>query len=185
MTRAALCLMACLVACLAACLVALPARAGEPPAKPDVAAVEACLARVKDNEKKAGVEKDETPGPAGRLAAAALRAPLEPANCIGVVAIACEQRDGTSDGARSQCARREAAVWDQRLNAAYRKALDGMEKDGADNLRKTQRAWIAFRDARCVQAWATDHGSMAAPIQAWCEMELTARQALWMETWTE
>lgn len=177
MTRAALCLIACLAA--------LPARAGEPPAKQDVAAVEACLARVKDNQKKAGATKDETPGPAGRLAAAALTAPLESTSCIGVVAVACEQKEGSSNGARSQCSQREAAVWDQRLNAAYRKALDAMEKDGADNLRKTQRAWIAFRDARCVQAWATYHGSMAGPIQAWCEMELTARQALWMETWTE
>lgn len=168
----------------AAFLAAGPAGAAASPPKADVAAVDACLSLVRENQQKAGETKDETPGAAGRLAAAARSAPLDAYSCIGVLAVACVDRDGTSDGARSQCSLREAAVWDQRLNAAYRKALDNMEKEGADNLRKTQRAWMALRDSRCIQAWATDHGSMAGPIQAWCEMELTARQALWMETWT-
>ncbi len=171
--------------CLAALLAALSARAAEAPAKADVAAVEACLSLVRSNEKKAGVTPDETPGPAGRLAAQARSAPLDSTSCIGVLATACVAKEGESDGARSQCSSREAAVWDQRLNAAYRKALGAMEKEGAENLRKTQRAWIAYRDARCRQAWETYHGSMAGPIQAWCEMEQTARQALWMDSWTE
>jgi uncharacterized protein YecT (DUF1311 family) len=170
---------------LFAMMIALPAGAAEAPSKADVAAVEACLSLVRDNVKKAGVTKDETPGPAGRLAAQARSAPLDPTSCIGVLATACVAKEGESNGARSQCSSREAAVWDQRLNAAYRKALETMEKDGADNLRKTQRAWIAYRDARCKQAWETYHGSMAGPIQAWCEMEQTARQALWMDSWTE
>ncbi len=166
-------------------LAAAPARAYDAPPKTDVGAVTACLSLVTDNQKKAGAAGDETPGPAGRLAAAAQSAPLDPTSCIGVLTAACTQKEGTSNGAQIGCAEREAAVWDQRLNAAYRRALDRMEKEGADNLRKTQRAWIALRDARCQQAWATYHGSMAGPIQAWCEMELTARQAIWMESWSE
>lgn len=168
---------------LAALLAAAPAHAGDAPLNADVAAVEACLSLVTENVKKAGETKDERPGPAGRLAAAAQSAPLDQASCIGVVAVACVQKEGTSDGAQSGCSQREGAVWDRRLNAAYRKALDHLEKEGADNLRKTQRAWIALRDARCTQAWAAYHGSMAGPIQAWCEMEMTARQALWMDSW--
>jgi uncharacterized protein YecT (DUF1311 family) len=162
-----------------------PAVAAEKPLKEDVAAVEACLALVKENVKKAGPTKDERPGPTGRLATASEGARLDETSCIGVLANACTQKEGTSDGAQSGCSQREAAVWDERLNAAYRAALAKMEKEGADNLRKTQRAWIAYRDARCIQAWATYHGSMAGPIQAWCEMEQTARQALWMESWNE
>jgi uncharacterized protein YecT (DUF1311 family) len=169
----------------AALVFSAPALAGDKPPKEDAAAVEACLALVKENVKKAGVTKDEKPGPAGRLTAASEGARLDETSCIGVLAVACTQKEGTSDGAQSGCSQREAAVWDQRLNAAYRGAIAKMEKEGADNLRKTQRAWIAYRDARCIQAWATYHGSMAGPIQAWCEMEQTARQALWMESWNE
>jgi uncharacterized protein YecT (DUF1311 family) len=174
-----------IIAVFVASALSAPACAGEAPAKADAEAVAACLSLVGDNAKKAGETKDERPGPAGRLAAAAETARLDPTSCIGVIAIACEQKDGGSNGARIECAAREGRVWDQRLNAAYRKASDSMEKEGADNLRKTQRAWIALRDARCGQAWATYHGSMAGPIQAWCEMELTARQALWMDTWAQ
>ncbi len=170
---------------VAALAVSAAARGADKPPKEDVAAVDACLARVQDNVKKAGVTKDEEPGPAGRLAAAAEGARLDAASCISVLATACTRKEGMSDSAQSGCSQREAAVWDQRLNAAYRAAIGKMEKDGADNLRKTQRAWIAYRDARCVQAWATYHGTMAGPIQAWCEMEQTARQALWMKSWTE
>lgn len=169
----------------AALLFSFPAVATDKPRREDVAAVEACLALVKENVKKAGLTKDERPGAVGRLAAAADGARLDPASCVGVLAVACTRKEGTSDGAQSACSQREAAVWDERLNAAYRVALERMEKEGADNLRKTERAWIAYRDARCVQAWATYHGSMAGPIQAWCEMEQTARQALWMESWNE
>jgi uncharacterized protein YecT (DUF1311 family) len=162
-----------------------PARAGEAPPKEDVAAIEACLSLVRENVKKAGATPEEATGPAGRLAAASRSAPLEAASCISVLQAACVKKEGTSDGALSGCAQREAAVWDQRLNAAYRKAAAKMEKEGADHLRKTQRAWIALREAKCGQAWATFQGTMAGPMQAWCEMETTARQAIWMEDWLD
>ncbi len=159
--------------------------AAEKPLDKDAAAVGTCLSLVRENIKKADPARDEQPGPSGRLAAATEGARLDQTSCIGVVANACEREDGTSNGARIECAQREGRVWDERLNAAYRNAIARMEKEGADNLRQTQRAWIALRDARCRQAWATYHGSMAGPIQAWCEMELTARQAIWVETWIE
>jgi uncharacterized protein YecT (DUF1311 family) len=164
---------------------AVPARAVEAPPKADVEAVSACLALVKENVKKAGPTKNERPGAASRLAAAALDAPRDPASCISVVFTACVAKEGDADLTRAECALREKAVWDQRLNEAYRKALDSMEKEGADNLRKTQRAWIALRDLRCGQAWATWQGTMAGPVQAWCEMEMTARQALWTAAWND
>lgn len=165
--------------------IAAPTHATEAPSKTDVAAVDACLALAKENQKKAGPAKDDAPGPAGRLASATQEAARDPQSCISIVTVACMRKDGETDSARITCADRETAVWDQRLNAAYRKALDKMEQEGAENLRKTQRAWIAYRDARCMQAWATWQGTMANPAKAWCEMEATARQALWIEGWIE
>ena len=108
-------------------------------------------------------------------------------SCIGVLAAACLQKEGETagDGQYSDCYEREAQVWDERLNAAYRDAQGRMEKDAGKNVQKVQRAWIAWRDASCAQPWITFQGSMAAPMQADCMLDLTARQAIWMEGWAE
>jgi uncharacterized protein YecT (DUF1311 family) len=178
------------VATLCRCLAACPALAEEPSAA-DVAAVQACTDLVAANEKNrpphAPDEFEEQAGPLGRLAAAAKLSAFAGESCIGVLATACLQAVGESarDNQYGDCYDREEEVWDKRLNAAYRAALRHMEKGGRDNLRKTERAWIAWRDASCNQAWATFQGTMAAPIQAYCRMDRTSRQALWMEGWVE
>jgi uncharacterized protein YecT (DUF1311 family) len=86
----------------------------------------------------------------------------------------------------SQCYGREADAWDARLNAAYKAALaNGDGQDVADGLRKTQRNWIAFRDAACAQPAIVFKGTMAGPASAFCVMEMTARQTLWLEGWVQ
>jgi uncharacterized protein YecT (DUF1311 family) len=177
----------CIVcASLSGLALSAPARAEEP-SKEDVAAVRACTHLSTEKAKKAGIIKDELeekPGPAGRLGAASEQAGYASESCIGVLAVACVQKEGnTSNGVLIQCYGKEAAVWDHRLNAAYRAALSEMEKDAADNLRKSQRAWIVWRDASCRQPYLVYKGSMAGPMEAWCEMNITARQAIWMEGW--
>ena len=165
-----------------------PARAVEAP-KEDMAAVKACLDVAAEKAKKAPPfkeELEEKAGPEGRLAAASELAGHDKQSCIGVLAVACVQKIGNmSNATLNECRSKEAAVWDQRLNAAYRTALEKMEKDAADNLRKTQRAWIAWRDASCRQPYLTFQGTMAGPMETWCVMNLTALQAIWMEGWTE
>ena len=180
MTRAALLALACLAA--------LPASAAEP-SKEDRDEIDACLALAAEKAKKAPPLKDEleeAPGAEGRLAAAAQKAAREPISCVGALAKACIQKDGdASNAGLSQCYWREAAVWDFRLNGAYRAALAKMDRAAANNLRKTQRAWIIWRDASCKQPEVAFKGSMAVPMQAWCMMDFTARQALWMASWAE
>jgi uncharacterized protein YecT (DUF1311 family) len=166
------------------------AYAGEPPPA-DVAAVEACTDLVAKNQKSRPPhgpdEFAEKIGPKGRLAGAARLVAFDEESCIGVVATACLHKAGemAGDARYSDCYSREAAVWDKRLNVAYKASLERMEKDAAENLRKAQRAWIAWRDAACNQPWATFQGLMANPMQAHCMLELTARQAVWMEGWAE
>ncbi|MGD9543990.1 MAG: lysozyme inhibitor LprI family protein [Methylocystis sp.] len=180
MTRAALLALACIAV--------LPAQAAAP-SREDRAEIEACLARAADNAKKAAPRKDEldeAPGAEGRLAAAAGNAAQEPSSCVGVLAKTCIKKAGnTSNAVLNECYEREAAVWDSRLNASYRAALARIDKPAADNLRKTQRAWTAWRDAACRQPDVTFKGTMAGPMAAWCAMDLTARQALWMAGWAE
>ena len=155
----------------------------------DVAAVEACLSLTRKNQEARGVhepdELTEKAGPKGRLDAARDAALMEAESCIRVVATACIQAAGNlSHATYNQCYGRETDVWDARLNATYKKLLaDADGEDVADGFRKTQHAWIAFRDASCAQQWLVFKGTMANPLSAYCRMEKTARQALWLESW--
>lgn len=171
-----------------ACLAVLPAQAAEP-ANEDRAEIDACLALAAEKARKAPPTKDEleeAPGAEARLGAAAEKAGHDRSSCIGALAKACIQKEGNgSNAVLNQCYDREAAVWDFKLNAAYRAALAKMDRAAANNLRRTQRAWIIWRDASCRQPEVTFKGTMAGPMQAWCMMDLAARQALWMAGWTE
>jgi uncharacterized protein YecT (DUF1311 family) len=177
-------------ALLALSAAGISAMAAEPAAA-DRAAVTSCLDLVKKNQAARSAqgsdEMTEKPGPAGRLAAARAEAPRREESCIGVVSTACIQAEGNeSNAVKLQCYGREADAWDGRLNAAYKALLakgDGQEV--VDGLRKTQRNWIAFRDSACAQPAVVFQGTMAGPMSVWCVLDLTARQALWMERWLQ
>ncbi len=166
-------------------------QAEEAPLGEDGAALQSCLALVKKNQDARGPhepeELTEKAGAEGRLNAAREGAPLQAESCIGVVANACIQAEGNvSTAAMTGCYGREANVWDARLNAAYRKLLaNGDGEDVADGFRKVQRTWVAFRDASCVQAGIVFKGTMAVPMDAYCRLSMTARQALWLEGWLQ
>lgn len=157
----------------------------------DRAAIAACLDLAKKNQAARGAhdpdELTEKPGAAGRLAAARAEAPRKAESCIGVVSTACIQAEGNESNATMlQCYGREADAWDGRLNTAYKAVLAKAEsQDVADGLRKTQRSWIAFRDAACAQPAVVFKGTMAGPMSAYCVLEMTARQALWLEGWLQ
>ena len=106
----------------------------------------------------------------------------KPEACIGIIANPClgEEGNDTTVG-MTDCHLREAAAWDVRLNAAYKKIL-ALPQNVAEAYRKEQRAWIAFRDAACEASGAEYEGGTAAHVaRASCNMELTARQALRLE----
>lgn len=172
---------------------ARPAWAREEPlqAEPaDRAAIAACLKLVADNA-KAGAERpteDGKPGPKGRLAAAAHDAATDPTSCIGAVSSPCQQQPGGySTAGMITCIGREWAVWDERLNRAYRFTLQDGSKTAADKklsdaMRATQRAWLKWREERCkLPAIENEGGSIVGPLYGACMSETTARQALWLE----
>jgi uncharacterized protein YecT (DUF1311 family) len=161
----------------------------------DRAAVASCLglaaaaeqrrtaAANKADAESDGAAKAGTIDPAAYLAQAGSRAQADPASCIGVVSEPCQQTPaGGSNLGSAECMRRELAVWNERLNAAYKKWTTGCdERAVCEARRKLGRAWLAKRDARCALPAIEAKGSMAIPMTSYCLLEETARQAIWLE----
>ena len=84
------------------------------------------------------------------------------------------------------CAQRDFEAADRRLNAQWRITLaklraedrgngrDGFGPPTADVLLKSQRAWLAFRDAQCdLMSQEARGGSMQPMLYAGCRAKLT------------
>ena len=101
---------------------------------------------------------------------------------------------GQSTAGMGGCLDAEWQWWDARLNTAYKDlmALHRAEDAAAQGsfapplapaLRDMQRAWIAWRDARCgYDAAQWGGGTGAGPASAACLMETTAQQAIDLQT---
>jgi uncharacterized protein YecT (DUF1311 family) len=115
-----------------------------------------------------------------------------PADCIGTSAMICmEQPGGESTYGMGFCLDREVQFWDRQLNTTYQQLRAAMQDADrglpshlavqASSLRDMQRAWIAYRDARCGHEAATwQGGTGAGPAFASCLMHLTGEQALYL-----
>jgi uncharacterized protein YecT (DUF1311 family) len=102
--------------------------------------------------------------------------------CIGRVADPClDKAEDPSTHGMADCSRREHAVWDLRLNRAYRALMRDLEPAQRTELRNAQRAWIAFADKKCGLHRVLEEGTITIPIAAYCDMVETGRQALFLE----
>ena len=104
-----------------------------------------------------------------------------------------------------ECSGRELAVWDERLNDAYRKLVEGdlgqtdalpenrpaeARRDrpakGAEIIRDIQRSWLAFRVRKCdVNAMTSEGGTLSRVLYSSCVMTETGRQALFLQSLAE
>ncbi len=174
-----------LAAALAILNKAAPAHAETARATPaDRTAVEACLqlvARNAEKEAQSKIDKDP-PGAEGRLAAAARDSATQRESCVGAVAIPCQDEPGgASTMGMVNCTTREWAVWNERLNRAYRDALKDASPRLVKALRETQRAWLRWREKRCRMPGLDNEGGSIGPLEIGCMLDVTARQALWLE----
>ena len=108
--------------------------------------------------------------------------------CIGMAAGVC-MGDDMSTPAMSYCLEQELNWWDAALNATYAEArkiaketdaeLGAPNNVQAETLRDMQRAWIAYRDARCAwEAALWTGGTGAGPAYVGCLMHVTAEQEI-------
>lgn len=61
----------------------------------------------------------------------------------------CVDKAGGSDAGVIECLGAEYTRQDKRLNDAYRKLLARVSKQKGEELRKVQRAWLAYVEAEC------------------------------------
>jgi len=96
---------------------------------------------------------------------------------------ACMKQSQGAMPKQQDCAEREPASQDDRLNRAYNALLadlDDLDKRAAVD---AQRAWLAFRDKHCASR-AGRFGSDAGPAtESICRMERTAYRAQQLEDW--
>jgi uncharacterized protein YecT (DUF1311 family) len=79
--------------------------------------------------------------------------------------------------AMDECVGKSFKAADQKLNETYRTLLGKTSKGGAEQLKKTQRAWVAWRDAQCeFETMGSRGGSIHPMVQTMCAEELTKAQ---------
>ena len=77
----------------------------------------------------------------------------------------------------TQCLSAEEDWWDGQLNAAYRRIQAEFPSNLVAAVKDMQRAWIPYRDARClyhIERWGT--GSTRPVEDATCHLHMTADQ---------
>jgi uncharacterized protein YecT (DUF1311 family) len=72
------------------------------------------------------------------------------------------------------CADKDYRAADAVLNKTYKTAMDGLDGDGRELLKASERAWVAFRDAECKYEAAPNEGGTIYPlIYSGCLTRLT------------
>ncbi len=131
---------------------------------------------------------------------ACLEGAEDPGACIGRASGACmELPGGQTTVGMADCLGAETQAWDSLLNALWpRLKADAAEADAiespqdaglpgrGESLLAAQRAWIAFRDAECLHAYARGGmGTIRTLYGASCQLEETAERALEFRAWLQ
>lgn len=110
---------------------------------------------------------------------ACLRESLEsPAACIGSIAVICARAAGAGDRREIEisCARRETAVWRERLEAASGAYAQRLEPGARSRFIALQRTWETYAAQKCAFFGDTQPPARAATMQAGCGLrEIASR----------
>ena len=109
--------------------------------------------------------------------------------CLGAASNQCQQQGYSSTLGITGCINAEVDAWDTILNREYKairadfSRLANAASDTAIDLNAqlltAQRAWIAYRDAECMLAYARwQDGSLRGIVHANCMMGMTAHRAI-------
>lgn len=95
----------------------------------------------------------------------------------------CESKSGGVTASLQECLSAEYRRQDLRLNAAYKALLEKISPVKAEELRKVQRAWLAYVDAKCGYLFDEEdfNGSMDRLEAQHCQVAERARRARELE----
>lgn len=93
-----------------------------------------------------------------------------PAACIGSIAVICARAAGTGDKREIEvaCARRETAVWRERLDAASSAYAQRLEPGVRTRFLALQRTWESYTVQKCAFFGDSQPPARAASMQAGC-----------------
>ncbi|MBZ9722732.1 DUF1311 domain-containing protein [Mesorhizobium sp. CO1-1-11] len=94
-----------------------------------------------------------------------------------------EPANGSTAG-QTDCEATASSDYDRRMNAAYATLLRKLPRQAAQNLRLSQRAWLAFHDSEAKTRGAlyeTRQGTMYVPMQAADATNIIRDRALQLE----
>lgn len=107
--------------------------------------------------------------------------------CIGLVAVPCVRAAASSDRAQAEitCARREEAVWRERLTLATQALVRTLDTGARSQFAALQLAWQSYAVQKCAFYGAAQPPARAAGLQAGCELREVAERALEVERFAE
>jgi uncharacterized protein YecT (DUF1311 family) len=97
-----------------------------------------------------------------------------------------EEPDHASTAGQTECEIAAMRAYDRRMNAAYAALINKLPARAAQQLRLSQRAWLAFRDREAIARRAlyeTRQGTMFVPMQASASSGVVRDRALQLETY--
>ncbi len=101
------------------------------------------------------------------------------AACIGSIAVACVRAASANPReAETGCARREEAVWRERLHLALQATGRPLDAGQRSRLASLHLAWEAYIAQKCAFYSATQPAGMQAGRQAGCELREVASRAI-------
>lgn len=100
-------------------------------------------------------------------------------SCIGAVAVACVRAAGVNrSDAEQGCARREEAVWRERLNQALQVTGRPLDAGQRSRLASLHLAWEGYIAQKCAFYRSTQPSAVQMGRQAGCELREVAQRAL-------
>ena len=99
----------------------------------------------------------------------------------------CIDKSGASDFIMIECYGAEYTRQDRRLNHAYRKLLARVSKPKAEELRRVQRAWLAYVESECSFLYDNEEfaGTLDRLVASACSVTERARRASDLEGFLE
>jgi hypothetical protein len=109
--------------------------------------------------------------------------PTTPQACVGSIAVVCARTTTGQDKRDTEvtCARREAAIWRERLDAGQLGYAQQLQPAARSRFVALQRSWESYTAQKCAFFGEVQPVPRAAVMQSGCELREVANRAIEIE----